>query len=124
MTIAPAIFPVALSLALALVAPRPTTLTPIPPVFHAASVPFMLRQYPDAGYPGDLGFVAIQAYPTAHAAASDTTNNLFWLRHRSVPCRGNRLRLIWAAGDAERVAGIAEQITTVADAPFASCAPT
>ncbi len=76
MTIAAAIFPVALSLALALVAPRPTTLTPIPPVFHAASVPFMLRQYPDAGYPGDLGFVAIQVYHTTRAAAaSDTTNN-------------------------------------------------
>jgi len=37
---------------------------------------FTLRQYPGAGYPGDLGFVAVQVYRTARAAtAGDTTNN-------------------------------------------------
>jgi len=35
-----------------------------------------IHQYPDAGYPGDLGFVTVEVFSTTHgAAAANTTNN-------------------------------------------------
>ncbi len=36
----------------------------------------VIHQYADAGYPGDLGFVTVEVFSTAHGgAAANTTNN-------------------------------------------------
>ena len=65
--------PVALALTLAL---APAAHRPATRVTLTAHPTFTLRQYPDAGYPGDLGFVAVQVYRTARGAtAGDMTNN-------------------------------------------------
>ncbi|MDQ2831028.1 MAG: hypothetical protein M3Y74_18525 [Chloroflexota bacterium] len=75
MTPAAVTLTLALTLVLAPTTRRPTRPTPLAPVARTAHPTFTLRQYPDAGYPGDRGFV-VQVYPSPHAATtSDTTNN-------------------------------------------------
>jgi len=34
-----------------------------------------IHQYADAGYPGDVGFVTIEVFPTAHGAVAANTTN-------------------------------------------------
>ena len=66
----------ALTLVLAPATRRPTRPTPLAPVTPTARPTFTLRQYPDAGYSGDRGFVVVQVYRTTRAATtSDRTNN-------------------------------------------------
>lgn len=82
-----------LALALVLAAPpmahRPTTHTPARPAGEPARASFALRQYADAGYPGDRGFVTVVVYPTAHAAAVGTrTDDLTATRQPYTDDRG------------------------------------